>query len=69
MDDYDERGFTAWQIGELLDKYDDPAKMIPIIASALDIWCEDHGEDMEAITAMLMETVATANGISYEEGE
>lgn len=69
MDDYDERGITAWQIGNLLEKYDDPAKTIPIIATVLDIWCKDHGEDMEAVVAMLMETVATANGISYEEGE
>lgn len=64
-----ERTITAWQISELLDKYGDPVEMIPIIAVALDIWCKDHGEDMEAVVAMLMETVATAIGISYEEGE
>ena len=69
MDDYDEKVITACQIGKLLESYDEPCEVIPIIAGVLDIWCEDHGEDMEAITAILMETVATAHGISYEEGE
>lgn len=68
-EEHKEKTLTAWQIGMMLDKYGDPVEMIPVIASAIDIWCSTHGEDMEAITAMLMETVATTNGISYEDGE
>jgi len=29
--------------------------------SALDIWCEDHGEDMEAVVAMLAECQETVD--------
>ena len=69
MDDYDERAITAWQIKELLSKYGDPEKIVPVIAASLSLWCNMKGEDLEAVVALLMETVSDANGLEVEEGE
>lgn len=68
MDDIDERAVAAFQIGMLISKYNDPEKMLPIIATALHVWCGDNGKDVTEIAGMFIEMVMTAQGLEIEEG-
>lgn len=69
FDDLDVRAFICLKITNLLMMYDDPDKVMPIIATSLHDWCEAHDIDIFVLTEMLAELVRIANGIEIEGEE
>ena len=69
FDDLDVRAFISLKITDLLMMYDDPDKVMPIIAASLQSWCEARDIDIVVLTESLAELVRTANGIEIEGEE
>ena len=60
--DLDTRAKMALLIGTIIEPLDTVDLMLPVIATALHIWCEDRNKDVIEVVNKLEESVMTANG-------
>lgn len=60
--DLDTRAKMALLIGKVIEPLDSVDLMLPVIATALHVWCEDRNKDIIEVVNQLEESVMTANG-------
>lgn len=68
MDDMEVRASLSQAITDLLMLFDDPTKVVPILATSMKIWSELHNEDILTVSEMLIDAIQTAHGLEIEGG-
>ena len=68
--EYEDMAVLAYRLACLRYRISEPETITPVVLSALTMWCNKYGVDIEQLVALMMETIADKNGIEIEtEGE